>query len=67
MWQFQMEILLSYCKTHFDPDKKPEEHQFWDSSAAIIARGLYNVLKKYGNVTYIQPNELAKIEGKHYD
>ena len=62
-----MEILLSYCKTHFDPDKKPEEHQFWDSSAASIARGLYNVLKNYGNVTYIQPNELSKIQGKHYD
>lgn len=62
-----MEILLSYCKTHFDPDKKPDEHQYWDSSAAIIARGLYNVLKTYGNVTYIQPNELAKIQGKHYD
>ena len=62
-----MEILLSYCKTHFNPDKKPEDHQYWDSSAAIIARGLYNVLKTYGNVTYIEPNELAKIQGKHYD
>jgi len=62
-----MEILLSYCKTHFDPDKRPEEHPFWDSSAAIIARGLYNVLGHYGNVTYIEPNELAKIQGKHYD
>lgn len=67
MWRLPMEILLSYCKTHFDPDKKPEEHQFWDSSAAIIARGLYNVLGQYGNVTYIQPNELSKIQGKHYD
>lgn len=48
-----MNILLSYSLTHFDPQKAPADHKYWDSSANILARELHAQLKKLGHVTYI--------------
>ena len=61
-----MKILLSYSKFHFDPDKT-DENKYKNSSAAINARTLYNVLKSFGDVDYIDFSEWEKIRGQSYD
>ena len=61
-----MKILLSYSKFHFDP-KSDDENKFKNSSAAINARTLYNVLCSFGDVEYIDFSEWQKVKGKKYD
>lgn len=48
-----MKILLSYSKTHFDPELPQSKHKYWGSSANILARALYAELGTLGDVTYI--------------
>ncbi len=62
-----MRILLSYSRLHFDPDKDPKEHKYWGSSASILARTLFDILTKIGNVTYIDSSEYEKVKGIEFD
>ncbi len=62
-----MRILLSYSRLHFDPDKSPKEHKHWGSSASILARTLFEILSKVGQVTYIDSSEYKNIKDKHFD
>ncbi len=62
-----MRILLSYSRLHFDPDKDPKEHKYWGSSASILARTLFGILTKIGNVTYIDSSEYEKVKGIEFD
>ncbi|MBI4991156.1 hypothetical protein HZB96_03635, partial [Candidatus Gottesmanbacteria bacterium] len=62
-----MKILLSYSRLHFDPLKDPKEHKHWGSSASILARTLFDILTKIGNVTYIDSSEYEKVKGKKFD
>ncbi len=62
-----MNILLSYSKTHFDPSKPAELHKHWNSSASILARTLYHLLKELGSVTYIDKSEYKGITGQSFD
>jgi glycosyltransferase involved in cell wall biosynthesis len=62
-----MKILLSYSKTHFDPAKKAQDQKYWGSSASILARSLYEILSKLGQVTYIDPQEYTQIKGQKFD
>ncbi len=62
-----MKILLSYSKAHFDPSKKPKEHKYWGHSSSIIAKTLYEILTKIGQVTYIDSSEYKKVTGNNFD
>lgn len=62
-----MRILLSYSRLHFDPRKSPKSHKYWGSSASILARSLYEILTKIGNVTYIDSGEYKKVKGLKFD
>ncbi|HSX17901.1 MAG TPA: methyltransferase domain-containing protein [Candidatus Saccharimonadales bacterium] len=62
-----MKILLSYSKLHFDPTKKPEQHKYWDSSANILARSLYEILSFMGEVTYVDAWENHSLGRKSFD
>lgn len=62
-----MRILLSYSRLHFDPNKNPESHKYWGSSASILARTLFKILKKIGKVTYIDTSEYKKVKGIEFD
>jgi glycosyltransferase involved in cell wall biosynthesis len=60
-------ILLSYSLPHFDPSKEPEEHQYWGSSASVLARTLYGLLSELGDVTYTDGSSFQQHEGKEFD
>lgn len=62
-----MKILLSYSRLHFDPNKNPKNHKYWSSSASILARSLYKILSKIGQVTYIDSSEYEKVKGMEFD
>ena len=62
-----MKILLSYSKVHFDPDKPQRQHKFWFNSASVLARTLYHILTKMGEVTYINSTDYQQIKGKKFD
>lgn len=62
-----MEILLCYCKTHYNPSLSEDENKFSETSASINAKILYKVLTEIGNVDYIDANDLQKIKNKHYN
>lgn len=62
-----MKILISYSKDHFDPTKPENTQKYWGSSASILARSLYSILKKKGEVTYIDRSEVETIRGKEFD
>ncbi len=62
-----MKILLSYSKRHFDPALPREQHQFWGSSASILARTLHGLLAELGDVTYVDSTELARVRGQSFD
>ncbi len=65
-----MKILLAYSKAHFDPSKKKSEHKYWDSSANIISRNLYESLSKLGDVTYIDcwhREEIESVTNQEFD
>lgn len=64
-----MNILLAYSVKHFNPLQENETTQNLSaSSAATLARSLYNMLKEMGDVEYVDglkpPKKLAR---KHYD
>ncbi len=52
---------------HFNPLKDPKEHKHWGSSASILARTLYEILTKMGEVTYIDSSEYKKVKGIEFD
>jgi glycosyltransferase involved in cell wall biosynthesis len=62
-----MKILLSYSRVHFDPDLSPKEHEYWGSSANVLAHSIHDILSKMGTVTYIDPSEYESIQGEQYD
>lgn len=62
-----MNILLSYSKAHYDETKKPEEQEYWGSSASVLARSLYEILSTIGSVTYIDRGDFHTIKGKEFD
>lgn len=61
-----MEILLCYSLNHFNPYSKNEQVNM-GSSASILARTLFNILIKKGNVTYIDQSTLGTVKGKDFD
>lgn len=62
-----MNILLSYSKAHFDPDKKPSDQKHWGSSANVLARALYETLQECGTVTYVDRHDVDQVAGKTFD
>nr|WP_231134157.1 glycosyltransferase [Motilibacter deserti] len=45
--------MLSYSTYHFDPERPPDEHEHWASSASILARTLHAILGRMGEVIYV--------------
>lgn len=62
-----MKILFSYSFDHFDPKKDPAEHAHWHSSASILSRTLFDVLREVGEVTYIDRKDYSSVIGKEFD
>lgn len=62
-----MEILVSYSKTHFNL-VNPYNKKYKGSSAHILSKAIYCICKKMGNVTYIDAfSEFNLVKGKKYD
>lgn len=62
-----MEILLSYSIRHFDPARSVDSHEFWGSSAQVLAKTLYDILVTFGTVTYVDFNDFAIVSGREFD
>ena len=64
-----MKILLSYSRYHYDPKGKDKEKDLplKGTSARALASTLHKILKKMGDVTYIDPLEFKDVEGLTFD
>ena len=62
-----MKILFSYSHAHYDPRIPEENHQYWQSSASILARSFYQELLQHGEVTYIDRDDFQSVEGMEFD
>lgn len=62
-----MRFLLSYSSQLFDPALPPERQSHWGSSANIISRTLYGLLRRRGEVTFVDAASPEEVAGRDFD